>query len=299
MYLIPLSWGFCNTMNMTNMKRFACLMLLVSAISGTSVQAAGPKANPGLKVISYNIRYADAEDGTNSWDFRAGASIEMIKDQKPDVFGLQEALFRQISFLNYFLDEYKSVGVGRDDGRHKGEHMSIFYNKSTVTLKKWGTFWLSETPSKVGPGWDAKHNRTATWALMKDKRTGKMFYFVDTHLDNKGEEAREEGVKTLLSEMDRINAKGLPMIIAGDFNMRPDNPCLRPIRERMKCTREVAALTDSKDTFNSWGKANRQIIDYIWFEGFSSCTEYETVTKPYDGRNFISDHYPIRSILFF
>lgn len=281
------------------MKRIAILMLLASVLFGTSAFAAGPKVNPGLKVMSYNIRYADANDGTNSWDFRASASLEMISDQKPDIIGLQEALDRQVEFLKYFLDDYNAVGVGRDDGKRKGEHMSIFYNKKTVALKKWGTFWLSETPSKVGPGWDAKHNRTATWALMKDKRTGKMFYFVDTHLDHKGEVAREEGVKTLLAEMDKINSKGLPVVLVGDFNMRPDNPYLLPVRARMKCTREVAALTDDKNTTNGWGKPNQHIIDYIWFEGFSSCTEYETITKPYLGKNFISDHYPIRSILLF
>lgn len=274
-------------------------MLMASVLFGTNTYAAGPKTNPGLKVMSYNIRYADADDGTNSWDFRAGCSLEMIKDQAPDVIGIQEALDRQVSFLKYFLDDYKSIGVGRDDGRRKGEYMSVFYNRKTVSLVKWGTFWLSENPSKVGPGWDSNQNRTATWALMKDKRTGASFYFVDTHLDHKGVAAREEGVKTLLSQMDKINVKGLPMIIAGDFNMSPDDSNLLPLRARMKCTRDVAALTDNKYTFNSWGKPDQAILDYIWFEGFSSCTEYETVTKPYGGRNFISDHYPIRSIIVF
>lgn len=281
------------------MKKITTLMLLASLLISANAYAAGPKNNPGLKVMSYNIRYADADDGTNSWDFRAGASLEMINDQKPDILGLQEAVERQVSFLQYFLDEYKHVGVGRDDGKRKGEHMAIFYNKKTIALKKWGTFWLSENPSKVGPGWDAKHNRTATWALMKDKKTGRMFYYVNTHLDHKGTVAREEGVKTLLSEIDKINTKGFPLVITGDFNMHPDNPNLLPLRARMKCTREVAALTDNKNTSNGWGKPNQHIIDYIWFEGFGGCTEYETITKPYGGKTFISDHFPIRSILLF
>ena len=49
------------------------------------------KKNSDIKVISYNIRLGVAKDGTNSWEFRYPASAMMIVDQKPDIFGLQEA----------------------------------------------------------------------------------------------------------------------------------------------------------------------------------------------------------------
>ena len=110
----------------------------------------------------------------------------MLTDQKPDVFGLQEALEDQVEFIEMNCRDYKWVGVGRDNGKKEGEFMAIFYNKNTVSLLKWGTFWLSETPSKPSMGWDAACFRTATWALMKDKDTGRKFYFVDTHLDHVG-----------------------------------------------------------------------------------------------------------------
>ena len=80
--------------------------------------------------------------------------------------------------------------------------------------------------------------------------------------------------------------------------MTIDNPNMDEIKVRMKNTREVAAKTDSHATFNGWGKSG-SIIDYIWFSGFSSCPEYETVTKPYMDRAFISDHYPVKAVLVF
>lgn len=253
-----------------------------------------------LKVMSYNIRLSTDKDGTNAWKYRCPATLEMIKDQKPDVFGVQEALPEQVNFLEEWAEGYDCVGVGRDDGKKKGEFMAIFWNKKTVKLMKWGTFWLSETPEKPSKGWDAACYRTATWALMKDKRTGKRFYFVNTHLDHVGVEARKNGLKLIVERIAEINPEGYPMVLTGDFNMKPSAPELKDLDACMKSARKVALTTDSHQTFNDWGKAKSDmVIDYIYISGFSSCLEYQTVTKKYADRKFISDHYPITARLIF
>ena len=247
-----------------------------------------------LKVMSYNIRMGIAKDGTNSWEFRCPATIEMLNAQKPDVFGVQEAFEFQIRFIEEYCRDYKSVGVGRDDGKKKGEYMSIFWNKKTVSLLKWGTFWLSETPDKPSKGWDAHCRRTATWALMKDKKTGKKFYFVNTHLDHKGKEAQKNGLKLIVDRIESINPQGYPMVLTGDFNIKPDNAALVGLDSRMQSTRKIAADTDNHNTFNGWSvKPTDSVIDYIYISGFSSCPQYKTVTEKFAERPFVSDHYPI------
>lgn len=253
-----------------------------------------------LKVMSYNIRLGSATDGTNSWMYRCPATLEMLEDQKPDVIGLQEALRDQVMFIEEFTKDYDYVGVGREDGKKEGEHMAIFWNKKTVKLMKWGTFWLSETPEKPSMGWDAACYRTATWALMKDKRTGEKFYFVNTHLDHVGAEARKNGLKLIVERIGQINPEGYPMVLTGDFNIKPSAPELKDLDACMKSARKVALTTDSHNTFNNWGKAKSDmIIDYIYISGFSSCLEYQTVTKKYAQRTYISDHYPIFARLIF
>lgn len=253
-----------------------------------------------LKVMSYNIRLGSADDGTNSWMYRCGATLEMIHDQKPDVIGLQEAVDAQVRFLEEFVDDYNCVGVGREDGKKKGEQMAIFWNKKTVKVLKWGTFWLSETPDKPSKGWDSKHYRTATWALMKDKRTGERFFFVNTHLDHRGAEARKNGLKLIVERIKEINPKGYPMVLTGDFNMKPTAPELKELDSLMLSARKAASKTDSHQTFNGWGKAKADmVIDYIYYSGFASCLEYQTVTKKYSDRKYISDHYPIFARLIF
>lgn len=253
-----------------------------------------------LKVMSYNIRMGAAKDGTNSWEYRYPATALMLEDQKPDVFGVQEAFNYQIRFIEDNFADYDCVGVGRDDGKQKGEFMSIFWNKKTVKMIKWGTFWLSETPEKPSMGWDAACKRTATWALMKDKETGKQFYFVNTHLDHRGAEAQRKGLELIVSRIAEINPKGYPMVLTGDFNVKPDNAALKDLDTKMQSARKIAPRTDNNPTFNNWGKIKPDmVIDYIYVSGFSACPEYHTVTEKYGTWKYVSDHYPIYAKLIF
>ena len=224
----------------------------------------------------------------------------MIKDLQPDVFGVQEAFSHQVAYVTEQLPVYHNVGVGREDGVLEGEMMSIFWNSEAIDMIEWGTYWLSETPDVPSMGWDAACYRTATWALMKDKRTGKKFYFVNTHLDHVGKQARANGLALIVDRIAEINPEGYPMVLTGDFNVKPDDPCLTGLDARMKSTRKIAAKTDSHHTYNGWGKASKDmVIDYIYISGFSACPEYQTVTKRYSDRTFISDHYPITARLIF
>ena len=281
------------------MKRV--FLVLMTALLALPFNAAAKSGKPAdINVISYNIRVGKANDGTNSWQYRYPASAMMIMDQKPDIFGLQEALDFQFKYLEEYCPGYKGIGVGREDGRKEGEIMAIFYNKKTIKLIKWGTFRLSETPEKPSKGWDAACFRSATWALMKDKASGRKFYYVNTHLDHVGWEARKNGLKLIVDRIAEINPENYPMILTGDFNMRIERPEFDDLKKVMRNAREVAFKTDHHGTFNDWGKAaDDEIIDYIWFKGFSSCTEYETITKPYMNRAYVSDHYPIKATLIF
>jgi len=258
------------------------------------------KGDNELKVISYNIRNSRAKDGDNDWDKRKPASPAMINEQKPDIFGLQEAYQNQIDYLKENCPDYDCVGVPRDDGKEKGEIMAIFWNTKTQEMLKWGNFWLSETPEEPSFGWDAVCRRTATWALLKDKADKKYYYYVNTHLDHRGVEARAKGLSLIVDRIDDINPEGYPMILTGDFNVHLGDSCLLSLVGRMVSAREIAAKTDSLDTFNGWGEpGNDRVIDYIYESAFSAVPKFETITKTYQEIPYISDHYPIVAVLEF
>ena len=100
-------------------------------------------------------------------------------------------------------------------------------------MLEWGNFWLSSTPDIPSIGWDAACTRTATWALLKDKKTKEKFYYVNTHLDHVGKVARKEGLKLILEKIQKINLDNFPLILTGDFNMDNMDPSIQELNEKM------------------------------------------------------------------
>lgn len=279
------------------MKVIKSIFLLSILLTGMSLSAKATKPAQ-LTVISYNIRYGEAQDGLNSWKYRYPASAMMIQDQAPDIFGLQEAYDYQKNYLEEYTHGYKSVGVGREDGKKDGEIMAIFYKTKRIKLIKWGTYWLSETPEKPSLGWDAACRRTATWALMKDKQSNRKFYYVNTHLDHVGKNAQRNGLALIVERIAKMNKENYPIVLTGDFNVFPDNPVLDGLNKCMQSARATAVQTDNSFTYNGWGK-EFAVIDHIYYNGFSSCPVFEVIKKPYAERVYISDHFPVKAILIF
>lgn len=247
-----------------------------------------------IKVISYNIRMSgnpDA-DGENYWTYRKEASLNMIRDEKPTVFGLQEACADQQEYMTANLTEYGSYGVGRDDGQSKGEHMTIFWLKEEVEMLDCGTFWLSETPDEVSKGWDAQCRRTCTWTILKMKKTGEKFAYFNTHLDHRGKEAKTNGMKLLAAKVKELVPEDMTVFMTGDFNTRPDNAIFEPLLEVMQDSRVTAPSTDDRPTSNGWKKEGGSIIDYVLYRNAQPLTYKVLRDKDY-GAPFISDHYPV------
>lgn len=217
-----------------------------------------------LKVISYNIRNSQEKDGTNSWVYRYAASAEMIQDQKADVIGLQEALSDQVRFFEQNFKDYKWAG----------ESATILWNKKTVTLQKSGSFDV------------------ATWALFKDKETGRKFYVVNVDLDKTPAEERKAAIAKVIERTEALNKESLPVVITGGFFMKPGDAALADLDSKMMNARKSAEKTDNTGTYNNWGKTS-EIRDHIYYAGFTACPEYQTITKKYTDRKFISDHFPL------
>lgn len=251
-----------------------------------------------ITVMSYNIRYGTAPDGDNSWENRKPATISMLSEQHPDIFGVQEAFSFQLDYMTELLPEYRSAGISRLTPKD-AEHPAVLYDTTTVRVLDWGNFWLSETPDRVSFGWDAACERNATWMLAEHLKSGRKFFFVNTHLDHVGKEARVKGLALVLDRIREMNSGGLPVVLTGDFNTTCDDEAIRQLEGKMKNARYAAVKSsDAMNTYNGWG-SSCTAIDYIFFSGFRKCTVYETVQKEYDGIRFISDHYPVKATLIF
>ena len=255
---------------------------------------AGCDRSGSIVVMSYNVRNSSANDGDNAWELRRSATPAMLADLKPDVFGVQEALPDQEEYILETCPQYKCYGIGRNDG-FEGERMDVFYNTERLKLEDYGTWWLSETPDVPSTGWDAKYPRTATWALLKDIKFGKRFYLVNTHLDHKGVNARRNGLAMVVDKIREMNPD-IPLILMGDFNVEPGDSCLVDVDRLLLSARVCAKHSDDTPSFNGF-RGPEKTIDYIYFSGFKGAADFAVVTKEYDGKPFISDHYPIVTTL--
>ena len=245
-----------------------------------------------IKYISYNIRYANTSDGDNAWDIRKPATKEMIEREQPDVFGLQEALIGQLQYIDSNFPQYSRVGVGRDDGKEDGEFMAVYYRNDKFKLMENGDFWLSETPDECSMGWDAACKRIVTWAKLKDKETGKVFYAFNTHLDHVGEVAREQSILLIVKKIDEIVKKDkAPVFLSGDFNSNVNSAIFDPLKNIMKDSRAILPESEWIPTYNSFGNGGDSMIDYIFYKN-AEVLDFKTLNGDY-GKPYISDHYPV------
>ena len=262
-----------------------------------------------IKVMSFNIRTKTSNDkGINHWDSRKGACVALIKDQMPDIMGVQEAQYN--SQWTYLMDELKGVGydgygLNRSDGKESGsgEVVGILYNTNVIKKIEVGTFWLSETPDKPSRSWGMSMNRTATWGLFEHIPTGQKFFFLNTHLPLKNdklddpETAKKEGMKLIEKKLLEYD-EDYPLYLTGDFNVISTDPVLDGVREFMRNARTYAPVRDTNPTVNGFGDtSSRKQIDHIYYSDYLKAVEYYTIMDEYNGIKYVSDHYPIYAIL--
>jgi endonuclease/exonuclease/phosphatase family metal-dependent hydrolase len=252
-----------------------------------------------INVITYNIRYDNAGDGVNQWTKRTDKVYALVKKYNPDILGVQEALHHQVAGLLQNLPEYTAVGVGRDDGKTKGEYAAIFFRKDRFTLLEQNTFWLSETPDVVASkSWDAAITRIATWARLRDVKTGKEFIAVNTHFDHIGKEARAKSAALIKTRIAAFR-KNLPIILTGDFNSEPsDLPSQEMINGKVLRLYNTRPASATQGTFCTFFVTDKPctIIDYIFYSDGFTASDYEVITDN-DGQHYPSDHLPVRSTL--
>lgn len=250
-----------------------------------------------MNVISFNIRYNNPGDGINAWPNRIEMVSGLLDFHDPDIFGLQEALYVQITDIHKNLPEYEWFGVGRDDGEKEGEFSPIFFKKSKFILIEKGNFWLSEDCDKPGLGWDAVCNRIVAWGKFQSKVTGKKFLVFNTHFDHRGDEARKNSAFLIRDKIKEIsNNQGLPEILTGDFNLLPESDPIGLIKGFMKDSREVTETPPYGPVGTSngfkWDSPLNRRIDYIFVQGGIKVLKYAAISDSKDKR-YPSDHLPV------
>lgn len=262
-------------------------------------------AQTDVKVMSYNIRLDVQSDGENWWEKRKDKVAGLMNYYAADFIGGQEVQHHQLLYLQEQLIRYDHIGVGRDDGKTKGEFSCIFYNKEKFKVIQQGTFWLSQTPDTVSMGWDAVCNRVCTWGLFRSIKTRKMIWVFNTHFDHMGKLARTESARLILAKMKELTSgKNYPVVFMGDLNSKPVDEPVTILNSILNNTRTVSEETPygPADTWNGF-KFNQKpdgCIDYIFTsrEAKLKVKKFATITDSYDLK-YPSDHFPVMAYIQF
>ncbi len=275
---------------LTMAKQVICaLFALILPFMGIGRPTLGAKApeEDTVRIMSFNVRCGEFD--------REEIVPQTVADYMPDSVGLQECEGTWFLTLKTYLPDYKIVGVGRLTGLPLiGESTAIMFRTDKYELVDWGTFWLSETPDKVSKGWDSNYPRTCTWVVLKNRETGMRYAHVNTHLDNGGVLARENGLSLVLEKCASFD---MPVVLTGDFNFGKGSELYKVLTAGdMTDTAEVAAVADSGCTSHGYsGGVAGTPIDFVLInDKITEVYTYKIIRDQYDGR-YVSDHYPIYS----
>ncbi|EMA70966.1 endonuclease/exonuclease/phosphatase family protein [Halorubrum distributum] len=270
----------------------------------------------GIRVLSYNVRYANRGDHHDAWHDRRDAVARLVRFHRPDVAAFQEPLPEQREDLRERLLAYEFVGRGREAGG-EGEGCPIAVRSERWEIADGDTFWLSETPDEPSTGWDASHPRIATWARVEAVDGDAELLVVNTHFDHVSAHARRESARLLRERVPEIAAadeddagETPPVLLVGDLNCTPGSEPHRILVGDESVARDGATTGDALALRDAAADADlrhgpetsltdfsRLIdgrrIDHAIVSPAVSVDAFATLTDRDDRGRYPSDHLPI------
>ena len=276
-----------------------CAMTFLSCEKETSDGNAADKG-PSVMVMSFNVRSRNMTEQNvqDTWDNRRDACCALINFYRPVLMGVQECDKVQRDYIQSKCRGYGVVGRSKDSDLN-GEQNSLFYLKDSISVLESGTFWLTDTPDQVSKLEGHYHYRTATWIKALHKGTNNVFYHINTHLDNCGNNYRSVELAFLLDFV-KNNCEDYPVVMTADWNEHDEHSLFNDMYKTFKNARFVANPADKGATFNNFGANTDYLrIDHVFYKGFGACSKFAADRQPWLGHAYVSDHYPVYAVLHF
>ncbi|MBM4293619.1 MAG: endonuclease/exonuclease/phosphatase family protein [Deltaproteobacteria bacterium] len=244
-----------------------------------------------LRIMTFNLRFANPADGPNEWRHRKELVVDIILNRSPALLSTQEGTVPQLEYLAERLPGYLPLIEHREVDR-TCQYPTIYYRAGSFQVKYSGEFWLSHTPGvHRSSSWGSAFPRMATFGLFQVD--GREFYFVDTHLDHISAEARLQGARMIREHFFPLNK---PIILAGDFNEPPEGPVYRelmgassPLQDTWRALHPAGEEAPTQHQFD--GRPRGARIDWILVSPPFRPRGAEIITDHRDKR-YPSDHFP-------
>ncbi len=181
-----------------------------------------------LRVMSFNLRTAFGDLGDNAWENRVDLAAQVIRDEAPQVIGVQEAWWFQLEDLVARLPEYAWVGISRAESDFD-EFCAVMYRRDIFEVTDTATITLSDTPEVFGSKFsDAQaYPRILTWARLRHLGDDREWVAFNTHWDYIREDEIPQRSAALTARTMAQVAGDTPAFLTGDFNTGPDGAAWR------------------------------------------------------------------------
>ncbi len=226
-----------------------------------------------LTVLSYNIRFGEL------------ASLEQfaeyIKKEDPDIVALQEVdvkTNRPVAPHQNGKDFITELGYLT--GMLTAYARTIYYSGGYYGIGILSKYPFKKTKKIMLPMPEGAKEQRAALIADVELPGGKCFTFVSTHLDHSVSTVRQAQVKAINKELKKIR---YPLIIAGDFNGRPDS---QEISDGMKGWGQACSRDFTIPSGNPEAK-----IDYIFYRPLERWKVISSSTPLIE----LSDHLPVKA----
>jgi endonuclease/exonuclease/phosphatase family metal-dependent hydrolase len=257
-----------------------------------------------IRVMSFNLRTAEAGDGENAWALRRDLAFERIRAFDPDLLGLQECHdAEQAADVRAELADYELIGVRRGgSGPAPLEMTAAMVRRSAFEVLERRIFWLSRTPETPGSSsWGSAYVRTAVLMRLRERNGGREMAWFNTHFDYTPF-AVIESARVLRREIEALPA-GLPVVLNGDFNAGKRSLAYRTLLSKRTSRPLVDAYRlarpngRSEGTFHAFGKLPfPQAIDWILVSG-EWCVLEAGIDRTGSPGGWPSDHHPLWAVI--
>jgi endonuclease/exonuclease/phosphatase family metal-dependent hydrolase len=224
------------------------------------------------------------------WRQRIPGVVQILREHRPDVVGLQEDSKEQVAYITNALHGYSYVDPHQEPG-----------GGLLIRADAWHVIESGKIPIPGG--------RQASWALLKSTRNGERWMFYNAHLIHRTAENfaadQMEGAKRITAHMAEHAPRGVPVVHTGDFNATNDMPVMRYLTgdegSPVKFANAFNVLHGDDDPRATWrgqGKEHHgERIDHILINGQVKVLGAEIIF--YDGIQsaYPSDHYPLIATL--
>ncbi len=248
-----------------------------------------------LSIVTFNLRMDTRGDGEHYFFNRAPFILETIEAKKPDVICFQEATVMILSWLRENLTDYTVAGIGRGKD-FSDEANPVAFRKDRFELFGLNQFWLSPTPHVPGSRYlvQSPCPRICVTATLRPVGEGRLIRIYNTHLDHVSKQARTNGMSSILQRIQEDAAAfQTPLLLTGDMNADPTEPCIREAIES-----GLIDFTESvQTTFHDFGRLEEDCkIDYVFANKKCKLKGVEVWDYKKDGL-YLSDHYPVECMV--